>query len=133
MAAASLGRVRLVVGPHEVILDNPQWGFAQSAQYVEQVESVLPSGILYRRPFGFARHGYHTLRFPRTDTVIESLRAVSHYAGRTGERVYVVPDMDTAPGVFWWVDWNPEIDFTRIIENREEVVLHLVEQSEVPA
>jgi hypothetical protein len=127
--AAEVGQVRLVCGPHAITVDRPQWGFSKDVYYREQIEGVTPYGIFHRHAQGIAMRGYTQLRFPRVDATIEAFRALSHYAGRTGERVYVVLDLGEA-SIWWWVDWQPMIGFKRILENREEIVLSLQRQSE---
>ena len=130
----ALGQVKLVVGTLEVVLDCPQWGFADVAAYLEQVEAATPYGILYRRPHGIATDGYTEVRFARTDALIEQLRVVSQYAGRTGQPVHFYADFASAPGTYWVVDWPTEIVFRRVIENRQDVVLPLMQVSDgVPA
>lgn len=103
-----------------------QWGYQDGFAYLERLRGSTDYGTLSRTKHNIKMRKREIL-FVGPDTVERTLRTINAYQSRSPWPVVFVPD-DTGSDV-WLVEWPDDYTIKRVIENRREVTLPLVEQS----
>lgn len=103
-----------------------QWGYQDDLAYLERTRGSTDYGTLSRTKHGIKMRK-RQVRFVGPDTVERTLRTIDAYQARSSWPVVFVPD-SSSPDV-WLIEWPNEYPIKRVIENRREVTLPLLEQS----
>ena len=103
-----------------------QWGYQDSLAYLERMRGATDYGTLSRTKHGIKMRK-REVRFVGPDTVERALRTIDAHQARSPWPVVFVPD-DASTDV-WLIEWPDEYGIKRVIENRREVTLPLMEQS----
>lgn len=119
--------VQLQCGSVTVSIGQHQWEWVDEVDYLERAIGSTDYGVTYRSKYNIAIRR-RTVKFVKTETLMDQLRLLSYQAGLTGTPVTFTPD-DEEPGTTWTLDWQDALEISRIIENREEITLVLQEQS----
>jgi hypothetical protein len=105
-----------------------QWGYVDEFSYVERDFGTTDAGARYRQVLSDITGRTLRVRFVGTDVVLDQLQMLTMLVLRHGGPVQFHPD-DAVEDVYRWLVWPQEVSVTRVVENREEVELALVEQN----
>jgi hypothetical protein len=121
-----VSNARLEVGTFVVNIGPHQWEFVDGHAYFGRTTNNT-YGMVYRLAYGVSVR-FREVRFVKIDTLMERLRHLAIVAVTSATPVKFTPDIaDTA--TFWWVDWPTLTEMRRIVENRGELRVRLIEQS----
>lgn len=117
-----------VCGSLTVSLGHHQWEFTDRQQFLERPFGTTDYGATPRQVYDGHSIQQRTVKFVKTEVLMDALRKLTYQVGKTAAEVHFVPD-DTDMGTYWVVDWQSLLEVTRIASNREEVTLTLQEQA----
>jgi len=108
-------------------LQSYQWNYTDIRDYLEHLKGVTDHGVRERVKQRI-RIRARAVRWVGPDTIEAALRAVSDRIGVLPGPVIFIPD-DTDESDVWFLDWQDTYTAKAVIENRQEVLLTLQEQS----
>ena len=119
------------LGAWGITLPAYKWGYVSGTEFLMRAAATTAWGRQFRIPINDTRRGM-TVTFREIDTLIDALRTITVFAHRFVRPVRFYPNYDTAPGTYWVLDWAQTVTFNRVLDNREEVELVLLEQVPEP-
>jgi hypothetical protein len=118
---------RFICGALTVNVGSHQWGFQDGYVYLERTLGETPYYILHRRLYGISFR-YRQARFVKRQTTMEAFRNLGIHAALTATPVTFIPDIANL-GDTWTVDWPMGQSTRWVIENRDEMIIRLIQQS----
>ena len=122
-----ISNARFACGPYTVDVGPHQWGFQDGYIYLERTLGETPYFMRHRELYGITLR-YRQARFEKIQSLMEGLRNIGVHAGLTATPVTFTPDLDV-PGDVWTVDWPDQQATLWVIENRDRMIVRLVQQS----
>lgn len=116
------------LGSWGITLPAYKWGYTRGSEWLHRAMNTTAYGSHRRIPLNITR-GLMTVRFVEADEILDEMRKFTFFVHRFARDVRFYPDYLNAPGTYWTLDWPTDVTFSRVLDNRQELEISIVEHS----
>jgi hypothetical protein len=116
------------LGNYAIDLPAYKWGYVTGTEWLHRALNTTAYGVHRRIPLSITRRATK-VRFVETDDLIDQMRVFTSLVHRFGADVRFYPDYIDDPETYWTLDWALDVGFSRVLDNRQQLELTIVEHS----